>query len=175
MLGNRLGLAGALEARDGDYFMLVDASVNSTKLNIVLDQRIDLTIGLDAQGNAEHEATVTYRNNLPIWAQGRDPQLVRRLMLDGLYGGYVRLLVPPGSQSGRDEIPGGAVDEGHAQAFGDVPDLRFRRCHLDKTLKALGWNHPRQTFHNLHMGPAVFPWQNQAGGRQLSGRDLSFR
>ena len=97
-LGYQLGLAGALEAPHGDYFMLVDASVNSTKLNIALDQRIDLTIGLDEQGNAEHEATVTYRNDLPAWALGRDPQLVSRLMLGGLYGGYVRVLAPAGSR-----------------------------------------------------------------------------
>ncbi len=93
-----LGLAGALETPDGDYFMLVDASVNSTKLNVVLDQRIDLTVRIDAAGAAWHQARVSYFNDLPAWSQGRDPTLVRRLMLDGLYGGYVRLLAPEGAE-----------------------------------------------------------------------------
>ncbi|OGO50371.1 MAG: hypothetical protein A2148_12405 [Chloroflexi bacterium RBG_16_68_14] len=94
MLSHRLGVDGALQDTEGDYLMLVDASVNSTKLNIVLDQRIDITVQLDPLGTARHQATVSYRNNLPAWSRGRDSLLVRRLMLGGLYGGYVRLLAP---------------------------------------------------------------------------------
>ena len=97
-LVEKLELDGALETPDGDYFMLVDASVNSTKLNIVLDQRIDITVRIDAQGVAHHQVAVAYQNNLPAWAASRDPLLVRRLMLGGLYGGYVRLLAPDGSR-----------------------------------------------------------------------------
>ena len=98
LLAQRLGLDGSLESVAGDYLMLVDASVNSTKLNIALDQRVDLTVWIDAQGVTHHEVTVSYRNNLPLWAAGRDPLLVRRLMLSGLYGDYLRLLTPHGSQ-----------------------------------------------------------------------------
>ena len=98
LVAQRLGLDGALETPEGDYFMLVDASVNSTKLNIVLDQRIELAVRIDAQGVAHHRVAVSYQNNLPAWAAGRDPLLVRRLMGGGLYGGYVRLLAPEGSR-----------------------------------------------------------------------------
>jgi hypothetical protein len=94
MLAHRLDLDGALEEPDGDYFMLVDASVNSTKLNIALEQRIDLQVRLDALGAAYHLASVSYHNDLPAWSEGRDALLVRRLMLGGQYGGYVRLLAP---------------------------------------------------------------------------------
>lgn len=96
-LAHRQGLDGSLETPNGDYLMLVDASVNSTKLNIALEQRIDLTVRIDALGNAQHQVTISYRNNLPAWSKGRDPLLVRRLMLGGLYGGYVRLLAPHSS------------------------------------------------------------------------------
>ena len=98
LVAQRLGLDGALENPDGDYFMLVDASVNSTKLNIVLDQRIELAVRIDGQGVAHHQVAISYQNNLPAWAAGRDPLLVRRLMGGGFYGGYVRLLAPEGSR-----------------------------------------------------------------------------
>ena len=93
-----LGIDGALEVPVGDYLMVVDASVNSTKLNIALDQSIELRVSVDAQGNAAHQATVSYENEFPEWSEGRDPDLVRRLMLGGVYGGYLRLLAPNASQ-----------------------------------------------------------------------------
>lgn len=95
-LAERQDLDGGLETPDGDYLMLVDASVNSTKLNMVLGQAIDVRVQLDAFGVAQHDVTSSYENDLPAWAAGRDPGLVRRLMLGGVYGGYVRLLAPAG-------------------------------------------------------------------------------
>lgn len=96
-LAERLGLAGELVRTDGDYLLLVDASVNSTKLNMVLDQTVDVRVRLDAAGTVTHQVTSRYQNNLPAWAAGRDPELVRRLMLGGVYGGYLRLFTPAGS------------------------------------------------------------------------------
>jgi hypothetical protein len=40
---------------------------------------------------------VDYFNDLAAWERGRDPALVEKLMLGGLYGGYLRLYVAPGS------------------------------------------------------------------------------
>src|SRR5581483_10424211 len=82
----------------GDYLMLVDASVNSTKLNAILEQQAELTVQLDAAGAATNTVAIDYFNNLAPWAEGRDPQLVYKLMLGGLYGDYLRVLVPPGSR-----------------------------------------------------------------------------
>ena len=96
-LARRMGLDGALRASEGDYTMVVDASVNSTKLNIALEQSASLEVQLDALGDARSRLDLTYQNNLPLWEAGRDPDVVYRLMLDGLYGGYVRLLTPAGS------------------------------------------------------------------------------
>lgn len=113
-LAYRLDIDGALKHPESDYLMLVDASVNSTKLNIVLEQRLDLAVQIDTTGAAHHELTISYRNTLPAWSQGRDPVLVRRLMLGGLYGGYVRLLAPSatrlesvtlgGEEAGAEEV-----------------------------------------------------------------------
>ncbi|MCH7579579.1 MAG: DUF4012 domain-containing protein [Chloroflexi bacterium] len=99
------GWDGEVNSSSGDFLMLVDASVNSTKLNVVLEQTIDIEVRLSNAGSARTVVTVDYINNLAPWAEGRDPELVRKLMLDGLYGGYLRLFVPEGSRivSVRDE------------------------------------------------------------------------
>ncbi len=102
LLAHDLGLDGALDQSDGDYFMLVDASVNSTKLNLALEQSIDLSVRLDRDGSAHHQATISYHNDLPRWSRGRDAALVQRLMLGGQYGGYVRVLAP--EQSRLEEV-----------------------------------------------------------------------
>jgi hypothetical protein len=78
--------------------MVVDASVNSTKLNIAMEQSLHLDVTLDELGNAHHRIVLGYVNDLPRWQEGRDPELVRRLMLGGTYGGYVRLLTPSASR-----------------------------------------------------------------------------
>ncbi|MBI4570683.1 MAG: DUF4012 domain-containing protein, partial [Chloroflexi bacterium] len=109
MLAHRLGIDGALVDPQGDYLILVDASVNSTKLNIAIDQRIDVAVRLDREGTARHEVAVSYHNDLPAWSQGRDPLFVQRLMLDGLYGGYARLLAPYSSRLERVAIDGREV------------------------------------------------------------------
>ena len=93
-----LGWAGEVRDSPGDYLMAVNASVHSTKLNLVLDERIELDIQLDAEGSAHHTITLSYENRLSEWARGRDPQVVQDLMLSGFYGGYLRLLVPPQAQ-----------------------------------------------------------------------------
>ncbi len=91
-LVREMGLDGGIQDQGGDYLMLVDASVNSTKLNIVLQQEVQVDIRLDELGNAQTRVDVSYENNLPTWEEGRDPELVRKLMLGGMYGGYLRLL-----------------------------------------------------------------------------------
>ena len=90
-----MGWAGEMRHPAGDYLMVADASVNSTKLNLVLEESADLKVQLDWAGGARHTLDLRYRNGLPEWARGRDPAAVERLMAGGLYGGYVRVLSPP--------------------------------------------------------------------------------
>ncbi|MBI1884947.1 MAG: DUF4012 domain-containing protein [Chloroflexi bacterium] len=94
----RLGWAGEVREEPGDYLMVVNASVHSTKLNLALRERFDVRVRLDAAGNAHHGVTLRYENRLDEWAAGRDPQFVSDLMLSGFYGGYVRVLTPKESR-----------------------------------------------------------------------------
>jgi hypothetical protein len=88
-----LGLAGEVRRAAGDYAMVVDTSVHSTKLNLVIDQTIDLALALKEDGSAAHVLTVRYQNRLPEWSDGKSAALLAQ-MLRGHYGGYVRLLAP---------------------------------------------------------------------------------
>jgi hypothetical protein len=90
--GGEVGYGGA-----GDFLMLVDASVNGTKLNAVVEQSLHVDVQLDSAGSALTTVTANYFNNLRPWESGRDPVLAGKLMLGGQYGGYVRLYTPPGS------------------------------------------------------------------------------
>lgn len=92
------GWDGGVKYSSGDHLMLVDASVNSTKLNAVVTHSADVQVQLDREGAATTTVTVDYNNDLASWERGKDPELVSKLMLGGLYGGYVRLLTPPGSR-----------------------------------------------------------------------------
>lgn len=123
-LVREMGWDGGLHDGPGDYLMVVDASVNSTKLNIAIDQSVHMDVTLDELGNARHRVILGYVNNLPRWQEGRDPELVDRLMLGGTYGGYVRLLTPPESRllaitaEGRSIGPEEISEEGGKTVFG---------------------------------------------------------
>ncbi|MGE0229947.1 MAG: DUF4012 domain-containing protein [Dehalococcoidia bacterium] len=87
------GLDGGMADPSGDYLMLADTSVGSTKLNLILENAIDVGIRLDGTGARSWVAYAT-ANPFDEWRQGRDPLLVRALMLDGVYGSYLRLYAP---------------------------------------------------------------------------------
>lgn len=89
-----LGWTGEVRDAPGDYLQVVEASVHSTKLNLLVEERMDVDIRLDDEGGVEQNVTLHYENGFPSWAQGRDPDLVYDLMLSGFYGDYVRLLAP---------------------------------------------------------------------------------
>lgn len=97
-LVREFGWDGEVDKGDGAYLMVVDASVHSTKLNVVLEQKVDVQITLGSDGFAKTTVTVDYFNDLEPWARHREPELVKALMLGGLYGGYLRLFVPDGSR-----------------------------------------------------------------------------
>lgn len=113
-----LGWDGGLAPIASDYLMPVEASVHSTKLNLVVRREMRLQVRLDEEGTAYHRLTLRYRNGLDRWAQRRDPHIVRWLMLDGLYGGYLRLLAPPQARLAEvtiDGRPAGAEEIGREQ------------------------------------------------------------
>src|SRR4051812_31084061 len=46
----RLGLDGGISTDAGDYLMLADTSVLSTKLNLIVEESLDLHLSFDADG-----------------------------------------------------------------------------------------------------------------------------
>lgn len=91
------GFDGGMVEEPGDFLLLTDTSVRSTKLNLILENSVGVDVRIDG---AAAEATVSHTttNPFPDWQRGRDPRLVRALMLDGAYGSYLRLYAPPQAQ-----------------------------------------------------------------------------
>jgi hypothetical protein len=96
----QLGWDGGVHPSEGDYLMVADSSLNSTKLNLVVQSSVDLKVSLDDLGNATNTVTITYENEYSIWARDQDPRLAALVTGKGtltVYGDYVRLLIPSGS------------------------------------------------------------------------------
>jgi len=89
-----IGWDGRLRHESGDYLNFNEASVNSTKLNLILERTGRLQVDVDQAGNVRHTLVLDYTNPLPQWARGKDPNFVRQLMLGGSYGGYLRVFGP---------------------------------------------------------------------------------
>jgi hypothetical protein len=105
-----VGWDGRLRNQPGDYLNFNEASVNSTKLNLILQRSGTLHIDINQVGDVQHDLVLQYANPLPEWAKGKDPNVVRQLMLGGLYGGYLRVFGPTGTS--------GFIAERNGQAIG---------------------------------------------------------
>ncbi len=115
-----LGWSGSLETPGTDFVHFSEASVNSTKLNLLVQPEGAYRIEVSELGDARHELRLRYHNPLPEWRQGRDPELVSRLMLGGVYGGYLRVLAPDdavGFAVELDGSPHGIEDQGMEGAY----------------------------------------------------------
>jgi len=91
------GWDGRVMPTGGDYLMVVDSSLNSTKLNLLVQPSIEVDISLDELGNARNTVSITYANDYTNWAQSKDPHLASLVVGAGtftVYGNYLRLLVP---------------------------------------------------------------------------------
>ena len=92
------GLDGSIQQpENSDYLLAADTSVNSTKLNMILDTSLNVDVDLTNDGTAAKTLTYAIHNPFPDWAEGRDPELVARLMFDGVYGSYLRVYALAGS------------------------------------------------------------------------------
>jgi hypothetical protein len=100
---------GRVEEGPADYLMLSETSVLSTKLNLIIQPDADYRVDISPLGDARHELRLHYRNPLPEWQQGKDPALVKALMLGGVYGGYLRIITPRGATAFSAEIDGATV------------------------------------------------------------------
>ena len=100
------GWDGRLLEHSGDYLHFNEASVLSTKLNLIIRPEGSLTIDVTELGDVTHELRLTYSNELSEWSRDKDADLVQKLMLGGLYGGYLRVFGPPGMTDESVEIDG---------------------------------------------------------------------
>ncbi len=102
-----VGWDGRLLDSPGDFLHMNEASLNSTKLNLIIQPEGTYRIEVTELGDARHELRLIYHNPLDEWAKDKDPDLVRKLMLGGLYGGYFRVFVPYGAAGFSAELDGG--------------------------------------------------------------------
>ena len=93
-IAEEYGFDGSLLMTDGDFIHLTDTSLQSTKLNLILETKIEANIAIDAQGTARHDLNWTVFNPFPKWQATHDARLVRALMIQGVYGSYLRLYAP---------------------------------------------------------------------------------
>ncbi|MBI2765049.1 MAG: DUF4012 domain-containing protein [Chloroflexi bacterium] len=100
------GWDGAIKQDKTDYLELNEASVLSTKLNLIIKPEGVYNIDLNGLGEANHELRLTYRNPFSEWAADKHPDLVSQLMLQGLYGGYLRVFGPSSLSNYSAEIDG---------------------------------------------------------------------
>lgn len=110
-----IGWDGRLNPTRGDFLHFSEASVLSTKLNLIVKPEGTYTVDVSPLGDARHELTLRYANPFSKWAADKPPALVSQLMLGGLYGGYLRVFGPSGLSNPAVEIdgqPGNVEDTG---------------------------------------------------------------
>lgn len=115
-LMDRLGWSGRVRQDPGDYLLAVDANVApSGKLNLVVDRATTLDVVLDTDGTATSTLRLDWRNDA-----GRDGEPYRflreaSLSPEGIYGAWVRVLVPEAAElvdaSGSGVLPVSGVEQ----------------------------------------------------------------
>ena len=127
-LSRDYGFGGTLQSNASDYLLIADTSVNSTKLNLILQTSAQVSVQLTPDGAAESTVQYSVENPFPEWEQGQDPDLVRSLMLDGVYGSYLRIYVPRQAQLQTVDLNGqGAGPEQNDLEYGRAVFGRYFR------------------------------------------------
>ncbi len=98
---------GTVRQEPGDYVYAVDANVAPVgKINLVTSRVQNLEIELDAVGNARNTLMLEWTNHLNDDI-GRPYEYLRKLQLEGIYGNFVRVLMP--ARSRLESVSGGTV------------------------------------------------------------------
>ncbi len=98
-LMDRIGWSGRVRQDPGDFLLAVDANVApSGKLNLVVDRATSLDVTLDADGTATSSLRLDWRND--AGTDGEPYRFLREASLspEGIYGAWVRVLVPAGAE-----------------------------------------------------------------------------
>ena len=103
------GWDGVVRQDSGDYLLAADANVAPTsKYNLVTHRTQDLTVQLDAAGNARDNLTLTWDNNADL----PEASALRKLKYtgtNGLLGNYLRVLTVNGSTL--KSVSGGSLNK----------------------------------------------------------------
>jgi hypothetical protein len=130
------GFDGSLRMTEGDFIHLTDASLQSTKLNLILENRMTVNVALDITGTARHDLRWRVYNPFPKWQSEHDARLVRALMLQGVYGSYLRLYAPIQSVLTKLSLDGADVGAGEiGQEYDRAVWGRFFTVQPDKTVE----------------------------------------
>ncbi len=93
------GWAGEVRTDPGDYLYVVESNVAPTsKYNLVIDRSDSLVVKLDSEGNAVNSVRLDWQND--ALREGEEFEAIRSFSESeiGWYGGYIRTLVPEGSE-----------------------------------------------------------------------------
>jgi hypothetical protein len=108
-LSSEYGFAGDLLMTDGDFLLIADTSVHSTKLNLILEPSAQMDVTFEPDLSTHTEVRYEIHNPLPEWAREHDEDLVRKLFLGGVYGCYARIYVPKNSELSQVLVNGQSV------------------------------------------------------------------
>ena len=87
------GWGGRVMPTSDDYLMVVDSSLNSTKLNLVVEPKIEMDIALDDLGNARNTVTVTYATTVTYALSGTATAILPQVITN------TAVIVAPGYQT----------------------------------------------------------------------------
>ncbi len=129
----RLKWDGAIRSDHGDFLMLVDANVGYSKVNPLIDERVDYRVTLQPDGTGRAAVTVDYKHlgtQSGVLCQVMiqyDADVTYDKLMQRCYYDYLRLMVPRGSRlvsSAKRTVPGayllsGQPADGKAKAQPD--------------------------------------------------------
>jgi hypothetical protein len=130
-----LGVDGALQGEQDDFFYPVEANVGYGKLSQLVRRSFEYTVDLGVDGRAlrarlwlESANSYTRQNRPPGYPEGYyrgghwDQQTRRMVLSEGYYGGYTRVVLPPASRFqhavGFDDGPFVSTEGGRAVVGG---------------------------------------------------------
>jgi uncharacterized protein DUF4012 len=118
---SKAGWDGSLPVARGDELIVVEANVGPvSKLNLVTDRHIDLTMTLDEAGNAHGQLSLQYNNHIrdasADEATRKMASVLRAAERRDHLGIYVRLLVPVAAQIAETTLTGGKPPVGGLEA-----------------------------------------------------------
>ena len=152
----RYHAASTIDApKTGDSLMIVDANVIANKANDFIRYTMQDNVSLDAQGNATHHATLTYRWPVSSESSANDYGSTT------FYKDYLRIYAPPQSTL---QAQSGWAAQGSDTAFGRRVFIGILYLNYGSTVTiSLTWTTPKAAVQNGKTWQYSLLFQKQAG------------